>query len=254
MEPDLRDNDVTLPSTSGSESNVPENMCHRVPGRPRIVRTGSCGRPRKQYQLRSTSNVSSHNGNEDHDLREEQYTPRQTEAEPQVRQEENDEIFHEANIVQAFSNTMEVSISDALNGVYSKEWKDAMVDEISNILARNAWKIIDRPAKRTVIGSRFVLTNKLHPDGSIDRKKARLVAKSFSQQPGIDFKQSFAPVVRLESLRLLIAIFARHGMIIRQIDAITAYLNNYLDEYMEIPKTLTMILEEIVKRNKKKTI
>jgi len=258
MESDLRDNDITFPSTlnPGPESNIPENECHRAPGRPRMLRTGSRGRPRKQYQTRSTSNVSSHSCNEVHDPREEQYTPRQTEAESQVYQEENDEVFYEANIVQAFSSTMEVPLSDALNGVYSKEWKDAMVDEVENILRRNAWKIIDRPAKRTVVGSRFVLTNKLRPDGSRDRKKVRLVAKGFSQQPGIDFKQSFAPVARLESLRLLIAISARRRMVIRQIDAITAYLNSYLEEpvYMEVPETLTMILEEIVKRNKRNDI
>jgi len=137
-----------------------------LPGPSRVVRSGSRGRPRKQYQLRSTSNVSSHSCNEVHDPREEQCIPRQTEAEPQVRQEENDEVFHEANIVQVFSSTMEVPLSDALNGAYSKEWKDAMVNEVSNILARKVWKIIDRPAKRTVVGSIFVLTNKLHPNGS----------------------------------------------------------------------------------------
>lgn len=81
-----------------------------------------------------------------------------------------------------------------------------MIEEITNILERNTWKIIDRPVKETIVGSRFVLTNKLNSEGLVKRRKVRLVARGFNQRPGIDFKQSFAPVARLESLRILMAI------------------------------------------------
>jgi len=116
-----------------------------------------------------------------------------------------------------------------------------MVHEVNNILARNTWKIVDRTETQKVIGSRFVLTNKLHSDGSVHRRKARLVAR-----------QSFAPVTRLESLRLLVAVSARQRMIIHQVDAVTAYLNSRLDEqvYMEIPETLDLVLKEIIRRNR----
>jgi len=110
----------------------------------------------------------------------------QNESDFQTHQNRN-KICDEVNIIQAFMGTT----------------------EISNILARNTWKIVDRPETQKVIGSRFVLTNKLHSDGSVHRRKARLVARGFSQKPRIDFEQSFAPVARLESLRLLVAVSAR---------------------------------------------
>lgn len=133
-------------------------------------------------------------------------------------------------MAQSFLTTMEILLGEALDSPQAKEWKNVVIDEVSNILIRNTWKIVDRPTSETVIGSRFVLTNKPRSDGNVARKKARLVAKGFSQRPGIDFKQSFASVARLESLRLLMALSTKLKMTIRQIDAITAYLNSNLEE------------------------
>jgi len=176
----------------------------------------------------------------------------QNESDFQTHQDRN-EICGEVNIIQAFMGTTEISINDAIEGPHAKEWEDAMVHEVNNILARNTWKIVDRPKTQKVIGSRFVLTNKLRSDGSVHRRKARLVARGFSQKPGVDFEQSFAPVARLESLRLLVAVSARQRMIIHQVDAVTAYLNSRLDEqvYMEIPETLDLVLKEIIRRNRR---
>jgi len=84
-----------------------------------------------------------------------------------------------------------------------------------------------------VIGCRVVLTNKFKADGSLERRKARVVAKSFVQRLGVDFIESFAPVARLESVRLAMAV--ELNMSIKQIDITSVYLNGSLleDTYME---------------------
>uniref|UniRef100_A0ABD2WDB3 Reverse transcriptase Ty1/copia-type domain-containing protein n=1 Tax=Trichogramma kaykai TaxID=54128 RepID=A0ABD2WDB3_9HYME len=92
------------------------------------------------------------------------------------------------------------------------------------------------------------MRNKFNPDGTICRRKARLVAQGFSQTPGIDFFETFAPVARLDSLRTLTTITARHKLKLFQCDIVTAYLHGELDAelHMQTPRMLSEILESIV--------
>jgi len=96
----------------------------------------------------------------------------------------------------------------------------------------------------------MVLRNKRDAEGQIDRRKARLVTRGFAQRPGIDYHDTFAPVARLESLRLLIALAAKHDLKIYQIDVTIAYLHGTIEEeiYMELPEQLEESLEEIISR------
>ena len=91
-----------------------------------------------------------------------------------------------------------------------------------------------------LISTKWVLKIKRLPNGHIDKYKARLCARGFTQQYGIDYFETFAPVVRLESLRILLAIAAAHDMEIRQMDAVSAYLLSELQEdvYTEVPEGL----------------
>lgn len=97
---------------------------------------------------------------------------------------------------------------------------------------------MDRPKEREVIGSRIVLCNKLNQDGSLERRKARIVARGFSQRPGIDFNETFAPVARISSIRIISALAAQHNLKIRQLDVTTVYLHSELEEkvYIKVPK------------------
>lgn len=92
------------------------------------------------------------------------------------------------------------------------------------------------------------MTNKYKPNGSIERRRARIVAKGYSQKYG-DYNQTFAPVARMESIRLMLALAAELGMKIRQFDVVTAYLNGILEEnvFMEISDMLPEMFERIVK-------
>jgi len=116
----------------------------------------------------------------------------------------------------------------------------AIVSEVESILQHDTWKLVDRPKDKEVIGSRFVLRNKYHSDGTLERRKARLVARGFAQRPGFHFNETFAPVARMSSIRLLTALGARRSMHIRHLDIASAYLNGDIDEelFMEPPQLL----------------
>ena len=95
----------------------------------------------------------------------------------------------------------------------------------SSIIKNDTWELVERPNDREVIGNRIVLRNKYKPDGNLERRKARIVARGFAQRPGIHFNQTFVPVARLESIRILVSLAGEYGMSIRQFDVTTAYLN-----------------------------
>lgn len=123
-----------------------------------------------------------------------------------------------------------------------------MASELKSFIKNDTWEVMDRPRNAEVIGSRLVLRNKYRTDGSIEKRKARLVARGFSQRPGIHFDQTFAPVARLRSIRLLMALAVHHRMEVHQLDVATAYLNGILEEkvYMEPPEHILEALEVII--------
>jgi hypothetical protein len=80
-------------------------------------------------------------------------------------------------------------------------WRDAMMEEYSSIMKNDVWEVVPRPEGKSVIGSRWIYKIKHVADGSVDKFKARFVAKGFSQKEGIDFSETFAPVARYSSIR-----------------------------------------------------
>ena len=114
-------------------------------------------------------------------------------------------------------------------------WKEAMNDEIDSLISNKTWKLVDIPPSCKTIGCKWVLRKKLKPDGTIDKIKARLVAKGFKQKTDVDFFDTFSPVTRITSIRLLIAVAAIYDLKIHQIDVKTTFLNGDLGEeiYMD---------------------
>ena len=117
------------------------------------------------------------------------------------------------------------------------EWRKAMDEEMESLRKNDTWALVTLPAGRHVVSSEWVFKSKTNPDGSLNRRKARLVARGFSQTAGVDYFETFAPVVRYESVRCVLSIAASHDMDMRQFDVKTAFLNGKLDEvvFMQQP-------------------
>ena len=105
-----------------------------------------------------------------------------------------------------------------------------MQEELQEFERNKVWRLVPRPTDKTIIGTRWVFRNKLDDSGVVIRNKARLVAQSYNQQEGIDYDETYAPVARLEAIRLLIAFASHKGFKLFQMDVKTAFLNGTLQE------------------------
>ncbi|GJU46315.1 putative ribonuclease H-like domain-containing protein [Tanacetum coccineum] len=109
-------------------------------------------------------------------------------------------------------------------------WFQAMQDEIHEFDRLEVWELVPRPVYVMVIALKWIYKVKLDEYGDVLKNKARLVAKGYRQEEGIDFEESFAPVARIEAIRIFIANAATKNMIIYQMDVKTAFLNGDLQE------------------------
>ena len=112
-----------------------------------------------------------------------------------------------------------------------------MQEELNQFERNNVWILVARPKDHPIIETKWVYRNKLDEDGNVIRNKARLVAKGYNQQEGIDFDEIFAPVARLEAIRMLLAFACFMNFKLFQIDVKSAFLNGYITEevYVEQP-------------------
>ena len=116
---------------------------------------------------------------------------------------------------------------------------------------------MDKPTLKRAIGVKWVYRTKLNSDGSINKHKARLVVKGYAQMFGVDFSETFAPVARLDTIRMLLALAAQKGWNIHQMDVKSAFLNGYLEEeiFVEQPEGFIVKgMEEKVYLLKKKAL
>ncbi|KAJ4820349.1 polyprotein [Rhynchospora pubera] len=119
-----------------------------------------------------------------------------------------------------------------------EEWRQAMDEEMSAIEQNQTWQLVKLPKDRVAIGVKWVYKTKFGPDGSILKHKARLVAKGYAQKQGIDYEETFSPVARFETIRLLMAVAAQLKQPVYQFDVKSAFLNGELMEevYVDQPE------------------
>jgi histone deacetylase 1/2 len=126
---------------------------------------------------------------------------------------------------------------DLSSAVADPNWKGAMNEEFEALMKNGTWHLVPPRHGKNIIDCRWIYKVKHKSDGSIDRYKARLVAKGFKQRYGIDYEDTFSPVVKIATVRLVLAIAVSKGWSLRQLDVKNAFLHGVLEEevYMRQP-------------------
>jgi len=141
---------------------------------------------------------------------------------------------HKAFLCNLHTIPIPRNLSEALG---NKEWEKAMKVEMEALEKNKTWDIVELPKGKRLVGCRWVFTVKYKSDGSIERYKARLVAKGYTQTYGIDYLETFAPVAKMNTVRILLSLAAVFNWNLQQFDVNNAFLHGDLDEeiYMEVP-------------------
>nr|GEW69645.1 zinc finger, CCHC-type [Tanacetum cinerariifolium] len=132
--------------------------------------------------------------------------------------------------------------NEAMQSRNAAFWKEAIDDEIGYIMKNNTWVLSDLPPGCKPLCYKWIFKRKKKVDGTIDKFKARLVIQGFRQKEGIDYFDTYAPVARITTIRLLLALSAIHNLVIHQMDVKTTFLNGDLDKgvYMKQPEGFLM--------------
>jgi hypothetical protein len=165
---------------------------------------------------------------------------------PELRRSVRDRRQPERYSPPDFRSNFSLSITDddprtvreAVNSEDSKLWKKAMVEEMDALDKNEAWDIVELPAGRKTVGSKWLFKKKFNAEGKVEKYKARLVAKGYSQVEGIDFGEIFSPVAKLTSIRFILSIAAAFDLEVEQMDVKTTFLHGDLEEeiYMKQPE------------------
>jgi hypothetical protein len=135
---------------------------------------------------------------------------------------------------QLSSVSIPKNLQEALN---NPRWKAAMVEEMEALQKNSTWKLVELPKDKKTVGCKWVFNVKHKADGSIERFKARLVAKGYTQTYGIDYQETFAPVAKINTIRVLLSLAANLEWPLQQFDVKNAFLHGDLEEevYMDFP-------------------
>lgn len=150
----------------------------------------------------------------------------------------DDEVIEYAHATSTSIPDEPHSFKEAMSRPDAHRWKTAMGDEIKAMESNGVWELTSLPKGHKAIGSKWVMKIKQNSDGSIERYKARLVAQGFTQQPYVDYKETFASVAKFASLRAILAIAAIEDLEVHSMDISNAFLNGDLEEevYLKQPE------------------
>ena len=137
--------------------------------------------------------------------------------------------------------TQVMNVVEPINYEHTKdhrEWRNAMNEEYESIMKNETWELTELLENKVPIGCKWLYKTKFNADGNIDKYKAILVAKGYSQKEGIDYEDTFAPIAKLNTIRIMIALATQHNWKIHQLDVKYAFLNGDLKEevYLDQPE------------------
>jgi hypothetical protein len=118
--------------------------------------------------------------------------------------------------------------------VQKKEWMDAMTEEYQSIMKNNVWEVFPKPKNKYVVSSKWIYKIKHATNGSIEKHKARFVARGFSQKEGIDYEETFSPVAKYTSIKTIISLVAKMKWKFHHMDVKTTFLNGVIEEEVYI--------------------
>lgn len=104
-------------------------------------------------------------------------------------------------------------------------WRVAMADEFNALIAAGVWELVPPDSSQNLVGCKWVFRVKFNPNGSVERHKARLMAKGFSQRPGIDFFETYSLVIKPVTIRLILSLAVSRGWSMNQLDVNNAFLH-----------------------------
>lgn len=121
--------------------------------------------------------------------------------------------------------------------IHHQHWKDAMTAELSAMETNNTWSVVPLPSGKYSISCKWIYKIKYRSDGSIDRYKARLVAKGYNQTEGVDFTDTYSPVAKFVTIKVLLTLAIKSNWHLTQLDVNNAFLHGDLNEevYMDLP-------------------
>lgn len=137
----------------------------------------------------------------------------------------------------AYVDNVPQSFSEIAGREDAAHWMIAVADEMDSLKRNNTWTLVERPEDRSVVSCKWVFSRKRNEAGKLAAYKARLVARGFTPRQGLDFHETYSPVARIATLRLMLALAVERDLEIHQMDVKTAFLNGKLEEdiYMHQP-------------------
>ena len=140
-----------------------------------------------------------------------------------------------------------LSYEEAISRPDAIHWKRACAEEMEEFVRQKIFSTVASPKGHKMIGCKWVFKMKHDADGQVERYKARLIAQGFSQIPGIDFNETFAPVTQHQTFQTLLVLVNQHHWHIHQMDVKTAFLNGNLENkiYMKIPPGVESDTEQV---------
>ncbi|GJW37465.1 retrovirus-related pol polyprotein from transposon TNT 1-94, partial [Tanacetum coccineum] len=122
-----------------------------------------------------------------------------------------------------------------------ESWVVAIQEEVNQFVTNDIWDLVPLPKNQSIIGTKWVYWNKLDENGIVSRNKARLVAQGYNQQEGIDYDETYAPVARLEFVRILLVIACANDFKLYQMDVKSVFLNGFINEEVYVAQPLGFI-------------
>ena len=142
-------------------------------------------------------------------------------------------------VAEIIEHAEQSSYSEAIKSKGKENWLRAMREEIESLLKNYTWILVKNPLTKKIISCKWIFKRKIEVGKTENiRFKARLVARGFTQEEGVDFNEFFSPIVKHTSKRILLALVAKHDWVLHQLDVKTAFLHGDLEEtiYMHQPK------------------